>query len=1391
MAMSDKFWTAVTPSQYPHEKEALEYIRAFLPDHEPFRAWSNFEFIADDGSINEVDLLVLTSVGFFLVEIKHWAGEIAGDQQVWKITRDGRTRTVDNPRLLANRKAKKLKSLLEQHVKSTSLKLPFLDALVFISHEDAVLHLEGPARAFVCLRDRESPRRLGIRAALLEREVPGIPLEAATKRIDKPLAKLVTTAFRGAGIRRAQQTRRLGNFVVKELVEEGPEDRFQDFVVEHTSVKGDFRRARLYHVTRLPSAEERESSRRAAEREYKLLGQLDHPGILRVTSLDEHDRGPLLFFDHLPKAQRLDHFIAARDAKLGIGQRLELIRGVAEALRYAHEKRVVHRGLAPQSVLVVDPDAERLQVKLFNWQLGLRRSGRTGEPSSVTATRHVTNFVDNAALAYLAPEVLLGDADAAGFGADVYSLGALAYFVMSGRPPAQSTQELIQTVRELEGLRLSAVIDGAPEYLEEAILQATHPQHGLRWEAVRDFLDALDLVECDLAQPKETTVDPRDARKGDMLEGGFEVDRRIGQGSTAIALLVERDQRRSVLKVASTVEQNLRLRGESEVLQRLRHTNIVALQGVHEIHKLTALELQYAGDQTLADVLREDGRLSFDMLRRFGTQLLEILSYLEHEGVVHRDIKPDNLGIAERGKDNRRTLILFDFSLARAPSDDITSGTRHYLEPFLHERKPPRWDQHAERWAAAVTLHEMATGDYPRWGDGKTDPLLLKCEATIEPEAFDPELREGLAEFFRRAFRRNPAERFDNAEAMLAAWRQVFDRAEAGSAATVDASGAIPQRVEKPSASTPIVALGFSTRATNALDRAGLLTVGELLDYPLGRIASMRGVGQKTRREILDRVSALKQVVDFAGGPGRPTRRDDEPEPEYASLDQIGERLVPASKKKGDLAPGIIRTFLRLQDTLQGSGALYWPSQTDVAAQLATDGARVSQALTASRNRWRRDPRLRAVRDLIDERIDVDGGAASLEELASFLIASSSPPGEGGSKTRLGGAIVRAAIEAELAGVEPRFVQRRRQGKIIVAKSEELAGWAMAIGKVADELAASDPLPSPSAVLSRLRDVKIPPDAPPPTDARLVGLAAAASQSAAASPRLEIYPRGLEPARALRLAQGALVGQGPFSVAEIRKRVTSRYPEAAPLPDHPELADLLREAGLDLRWDPQAAGGTGGYGPPEAATISSTRLTSHTAVTRPPVAPDHDAITRREFERRVREVCTTREFLVLLCKPRDLALAEMKLSRGFDLPRLSLESAFLNAMQDLAREVGARWEVVLSADAAPRDSRDWSNLTLLAARAANRVAESLTTANTPILLTRPGLLARYSQMSVLDSIREQRATFLLLAQRDPNAPPVIGVSPVPVISSTQWRRVPDAWLHGDPRASKPAAGGER
>ncbi|MFW6061460.1 MAG: NERD domain-containing protein, partial [Planctomycetota bacterium] len=204
-------WISVAQSRYPWEQDALEFVRERFPSHEPYRAWSNFEFIADDGSINEVDLLVFSPQGFFLIEIKSRPGRLFGDAGTWTWETDGKLRTTDNPLIAANAKAKKLASLLKrQRAAKGKRKLPFLEALVFCSAPGLQFELEGNAAYRVCLRDdEENPgTRAGIMGAIQRRECPGLS-EYPRGQHDRPTAKVLSQAMDQAGIRPSHRRRKV------------------------------------------------------------------------------------------------------------------------------------------------------------------------------------------------------------------------------------------------------------------------------------------------------------------------------------------------------------------------------------------------------------------------------------------------------------------------------------------------------------------------------------------------------------------------------------------------------------------------------------------------------------------------------------------------------------------------------------------------------------------------------------------------------------------------------------------------------------------------------------------------------------------------------------------------------------------------------------------------------------------------------------------------------------------------------------------------------------------------------------------------------------------------------------------------------------------------------
>ena len=102
MALGRDRWVEVTPSRFAHERKGLEYVRAALPDHDPYRAWTGVEIITDRGRSLDVDLLVVGPAGIYVVELKAYSGTISGDRYSWAIRHERAARTESNPWRLNN-----------------------------------------------------------------------------------------------------------------------------------------------------------------------------------------------------------------------------------------------------------------------------------------------------------------------------------------------------------------------------------------------------------------------------------------------------------------------------------------------------------------------------------------------------------------------------------------------------------------------------------------------------------------------------------------------------------------------------------------------------------------------------------------------------------------------------------------------------------------------------------------------------------------------------------------------------------------------------------------------------------------------------------------------------------------------------------------------------------------------------------------------------------------------------------------------------------------------------------------------------------------------------------------------------------------------------------------
>jgi hypothetical protein len=606
---------------------------------------------------------------------------------------------------------------------------------------------------------------------------------------------------------------------------------------------------------------------------------------------------------------------------------------------------------------------------------------------------------------------------------------------------------------------------------------------------------------------------------------------------------------------------------------------------------------------------------------------------------------------------------------------------------------------------------------------------------------------------------------------------------------------------------TPVAMLGLSPAAADTLDRLGVADVCQLVALPVAEVRFRKGLGGKTRQEILRVRHRLRQRFPGERPAGKPaeTSTTEAADPAALDLDALRRRILAG---EGSARPTqgskVAAALLGLVE-----GATHppedWPILAEVAAWLDLSPDEVGKEVAALRDRWaNKVPAVTALRNDLVAQVQAAGGVLPLDEAIDALLAArgttlEDPEG----RRRLASALVRAAYETEQAMASPRLHQRRAGRGMLLTLTPELAEYAERLGEVAEAIAAEDPLPSSLRVFQRLYDVPqpdFPPGCLPPNNDRLLRLAAASSASAAVSTRQDLYPRGMSAERALRLGAGAVSALGvgaperkgdQVTIDQIRDRIAARYPEAEPIPDRPELDRLLEAVGLDFAWDDEA----GAYRRPSAtdqATSGSSLFQSRPSVPpsqRPPTTPW--IAQARQFEERLSYALRDGAFLALTIRPGLMQTCESKLLRDHpELRRVSLDHLLLKHLRRVADGLGIDWPVVLEADGAAPGSEDWLNLLDLVAKVIPTVEAELLGSESPLLLVHPGLLARYDQMGMLERLRDRvgrrgvcPGLWVLVAGDEQSELPLIDGREVPLITSGQRARVPLAWLENAHRAT--------
>ncbi len=260
---------------------------------------------------------------------------------------------------------------------------------------------------------------------------------------------------------------------------------------------------------------------------------------------------------------------------------------------------------------------------------------------------------------------------------------------------------------------------------------------------------------------------------GKVIESRYLLGEMIGKGGMANVYLAKDKINGQTVAVkilkqdfADNEELVRRFKNESKAIALLSHSGIIKVYDLCFSSEIKCIVMEYVNGITLKDYIENKKSLNFQEVCYFTKQILSAMSHAHSKGVVHRDLKPQNVLMTEQG-----VLKISDFGIARlAQSENRTIsdkaiGTVGYVSPEQAKGEPS--DARGDLYSIGVMMYEMCTGRLPFIGDSAVSVALKHVnEAPVAPTAINPQIPKGLEEIILKAMSKRPAERYQDAQEM-------------------------------------------------------------------------------------------------------------------------------------------------------------------------------------------------------------------------------------------------------------------------------------------------------------------------------------------------------------------------------------------------------------------------------------------------------------------------------------------------------------------------------------------------------------------------------------------------------------------------------------------------
>ena len=213
-----------------------------------------------------------------------------------------------------------------------------------------------------------------------------------------------------------------------------------------------------------------------------------------------------------------------------------------------------------------------------------------------------------------------------------------------------------------------------------------------------------------------------------------------------------------------------RFKQELVLASKISHKNILRIHDMGDVGGLRFISMAYVEGQDLQHIIRDNPKMPLERILNFSRQIAEALAAAHAEGVVHRDLKPQNLLV-----DKNDQIFVCDFGLAKSFEEGAIGmtrtgaflGTPRYMSPEQVEGKPA--DGRADLYAFGLILYEMVIGDVPFTGESTLKVMYQRIqEKPKSPKILRPDLPNWLVKIIMRCLERDPNDRYQNAYEILA-----------------------------------------------------------------------------------------------------------------------------------------------------------------------------------------------------------------------------------------------------------------------------------------------------------------------------------------------------------------------------------------------------------------------------------------------------------------------------------------------------------------------------------------------------------------------------------------------------------------------------------------------